>query len=310
MTSVDSKRERAAQLKLLWLLTCGLGEMAGLGAALAVGAAAALVVGAPSGAGGRVLVLALMVAAGALEGLIVGHFQGRILSRLMPRFPHGRYLTATAAAAAFGWAVGVSTPLFFIETGFDAETSWRATATTLLVVAGLGALLGLLFGGAQALALDGAAKNRRLWVMGNAVGWAAGLPFVALFPSLLPDGTPVAAVVVTGAIGGLIAGAWVAVATAPVVVSMKASPTTPRPEPSRCMPGRSVDGAVGDHPSRAGQQKVSSKRGGAASNTGWPATSIQAWATKGRPVGDDDTEDDGATPMTKRASTRAWRRAA
>jgi hypothetical protein len=114
--------------------------------------------------------------------------------------------------------VGVSTPLFFVERAFDPEASWRATTTTLVFVAFLGALLGLLFGGAQSLALDGAAKNRRLWVMGNAVGWAAGLPFVALFPGLLPDGAPMAAVVVTGAIGGLIAGAWVAVATAPVVV--------------------------------------------------------------------------------------------
>jgi hypothetical protein len=217
-TRADSKRTRAAHLKLLWLLTCGLGEMAGLGAALAVGAASALVLGAPTSAGGRLLVLVVLVLAGALEGLIVGHFQGRILQRVLPRFPRRRYLTATAAAAAFGWAVGVSTPLFFVEAAFDAESSWRATTTTLLFVAFLGALLGLLFGGAQSLALDGAAKNRRLWVMGNAVGWAAGLPFVALFPSLLPDGAPLAAVVVTGAIGGLIAGAWVAVATAPVVV--------------------------------------------------------------------------------------------
>jgi hypothetical protein len=217
-TPAETKRTRAAHLKLLWLFTCGLGEMAGLGAALAVGAGSALVIGAPTGTGTRLLMLGVMVAAGALEGLIVGHFQSLVLQRLLLRFPRRRYLTATAAAAAFGWAVGVSTPLFFVEAGLDANTSWRATATTLLFVAGLGALLGLLFGGAQSLALDGAAKNRRLWVMGNAVGWAAGLPFVALFPSLLPDGAAFAAVAVTGAIGGLVAGAWVAIATAPVVV--------------------------------------------------------------------------------------------
>lgn len=237
-TPAESKRKRAAQLKLLWLLTCSVGEMAGLGAALAVGAASVLVLGAPSSTGGRLLVLVVMMLAGALEGIIVGHFQGRVLSRLLPRFPRRRYLTATAAAAAVGWAVGVITPLFFVKGGFDPETSWRATTATLLFVAFLGALLGLLFGGAQSLALDGAAENRRLWVMGNAVGWAAGVPFTALFPSLLPDGAPMTAVVVTGAIGGLIAGAWVAIATAPVVVhwamlddgitdGLPASPATP-----------------------------------------------------------------------------------
>lgn len=104
--------------------------------------------------------------------------QGRVLQRLLPPFPRRRYLTATAtAAAAVGWAVGMSTPLFFVERAFDADASWSATTTTLFFVAFLGALLGLLFGGA-----------------------------------------PMMAVVVTGAIGGLIAGAWVAVATALVVV--------------------------------------------------------------------------------------------
>lgn len=123
---------------------------------------------------------ATVVAAGALEGLVLGWSQRHALR---PAFDPGRdWITATSAAAALAWACGMAP-----NTAYDLGTA----VPVAIALAAIGAPVILLsIGVAQAWVLGPFVSNPRRWAWINVLAWVLALPFSFLGPALVPNGSP------------------------------------------------------------------------------------------------------------------------
>jgi hypothetical protein len=83
-----------------WVVTVTAAEAAGFAVPAGVGA---LTAGSPP----AVSVPALL-AAGALEGGVLGWGQATVLRRVLPRFPAVRWIMVTSAAAVLAYAIGLA----------------------------------------------------------------------------------------------------------------------------------------------------------------------------------------------------------
>jgi hypothetical protein len=163
----------------------------------------------PDGLFWQISMLLFKALSGVPEGMVLGLVQANLMSRRLPDLSIVRWTAATCAVAVVGWAAGSSFSIFATGPGggdgFD-----PGVGLTILMAAGFGLLVGALFGGVQTLALSGLGVKPWPWIVGNAVGWALGLPVIYLAASGLALG-PIWAL---AAIGGLVAGALVGAATA------------------------------------------------------------------------------------------------
>lgn len=186
-----------------WIVHCGVGEM--IGVAVVAGAATALnhTLGEPEALSGRLLVLAVMVAAGAVEGLSLGYFQWRVLRAHLPELPAGRWIGVTALAAAGGWLLGMLPPTLLQSGSMLVEP---VISDTFFVVLLLGLVTGTVFGAAQAWVLRRHVPHPARWIAANALGWSVAMLWIFLAASLPNESTPALTVVVLGAAGGLVAG--------------------------------------------------------------------------------------------------------
>ena len=192
----------------LWILATALAELFGvvLGACWWVWADG--LNPEPAGLAQQVAMLLLKALSGAPEGLVLGLTQARLLSRRLPQLSVVRWVAATCAVAVTGWAVGSSFAIF--ASGDGGAAFDPGVGETILMAAGFGLAVGALFGGVQSLALGGLGVSRWPWIVGNAAGWAMGLPAIYVAAS----GAAAAPVWALGAAGGLAAGALVGLATA------------------------------------------------------------------------------------------------
>ena len=150
--------------------------------------------------------LAVTVAAGAGEGLLLGSAQAFVLGREFLGFSRLRWVVATAAGASFAWLVGMLPSTFY--------DTWRDWPVALSV--SLGVVLGLLLlcsiGTAQWVVLRHHVERAGWWVVGNAVAWLLGLGvLLAVVMPLWHEGQPPALVAGIGVAGGLamaLAVAW------------------------------------------------------------------------------------------------------
>lgn len=173
----------------------------------------------PRGLFPQVFMLLLKALSGVAEGMTLGLIQANLMHRRLPELSIVRWMTATSAVAVLGWAIGSSFSIFAIGDGggggFDPSVQ-----QTIAMAAGFGLLVGALFGGVQVLALGGLGVKRWPWVLGNAIGWALGLPAIYLAAA----GEAVGPLWALGAISGLFAGAMVGVATAVAFAAMTRRP--------------------------------------------------------------------------------------
>jgi hypothetical protein len=181
-----------------WTLATTLGEAVGFAVPAAVGVLA-YALAFPDGT----LVL-LAVAAGAGEGAILGFAQSRVLRRELFGLPPRRWVAATAAAAALGWAVGMPLGVY----GASLPLPLLVPALVLAGVVLLGAV-----GGAQWLVLRRHVARAGPWVPANALAWLLGLAVAFAGMSLLREGDPAAVVLAVGVGSGLGMGFVVAAVT-------------------------------------------------------------------------------------------------
>ncbi len=211
MSAAHGVGGRGAPLRgwVIWILLTALAELVGilLGASWWIWADGLLPD--PDGLFWQVSMLLFKALSGVPEGLVLGLVQANLMSRRLPDLSIVRWTAATCLVAVVGWAAGSSFSIFAPSDagsgGFD-----PGVGQTILMASGFGVLVGALFGGAQTLALSGLGVVRWPWIVGNAVGWALGLPVIYLAASGLALG-PIWAL---AAIGGLVAGALVGVSTA------------------------------------------------------------------------------------------------
>ncbi|MEV0895353.1 hypothetical protein [Actinoplanes sp. NPDC049802] len=178
-----------------WTATVTAAEVAGFLAPAAVGALTA-------DAAWTVTVPALL-AAGAVEGTLLGWGQAVVLRRELPGFPRRRWIAVTAAAAVLAYAIGV-----LPSSAAGVWQRWPAAAQVVV-----GGLLGLALlnsiGVAQWTVLRRLVPHSARWIGYSAVGWLAGLAVFMLFT--MPLWQPGQALAVTIAIG--VAGAVLMAAT-------------------------------------------------------------------------------------------------
>ena len=76
----------------------------------------------------------------------------------------------------------------------------------IIFAAVFGAVAGVVFGFAQWLVLRRQTKQGAIWILANAAGWALAMSVIYLGASLPTAEWPIAAVVVDGALTGIVAG--------------------------------------------------------------------------------------------------------
>ena len=183
-------------------------------------------VGEPAGWAAGALVWLLALAGGAVEGLAVGGLQRHVLLPFLPSLSVRRFVGATVLVAVAGWALGMAFPAFVSWQVEPASASATASGgppwwLTLLGGAVLGALMGAVFGAAQAWALHGQVERPRRWVWANVWGWAAAMTVIMAGASAPSGPWPWPRLVALGAATGLLAGATLGAVTGLFLVSLR-----------------------------------------------------------------------------------------
>lgn len=150
----------------------------------------------------------VLVAAGAVEGALLGTAQALVLRRVLPGLPLRAWIAATAAAAALAWSIGL-VPSLLGERLSALPVGLLVAAAT---IGGLGLLAAI--GTAQWLLLRRLVPHAWRWIVATAAAWLAGLGvFFAVATPLWQPGQPTWLIALIGATGGLAMAATVAAAT-------------------------------------------------------------------------------------------------
>ncbi len=208
-TTRPRPRARAARR---WILAVSIGEA--IGFAIAVGTAIlTLVSGTEDPAR-----FALIVGAGALEGtsLAIGQYAGMQANRPVA----WRWIAATAAAAAFAWALGMLPGTLGLDLATPAMIATVAVGAALLLVS-----IPL----AQALVLSRPHAMR--WVPTNAGAWLVSILWTFAPSPFIDERSPIALVTALYVAAGVLMAVTFACLTTPVALrlfSPDASPAGPQ----------------------------------------------------------------------------------
>lgn len=194
-----------------WVLGCAVAEAVGLTAAASAATGVAALADRPGVLGGVTVALALVVAGGLVEGLALGTVQGGLLAERWPGLRRGVFVVVTTLVAGLGWAVGSAPGVLAVDDGGPEPALWLVLAGA----AGIGLVMGPVLGGAQALVLRAAVQHARRWVLANTVAWPPVMVVIFLGATRPEADWSAAAVVVTGTLTGLVAGAVLGLLTAP-----------------------------------------------------------------------------------------------
>lgn len=164
-----------------------------------------------------------LLAAGAVEGAVLGAAQARVLRRAVLALPVRRWILATMAAAVVAYGIGLSPSTF----GFTNLPAWAQV--TLGSVGGLALLLSI--GIAQWLVLRRHLARAAHWIWITGIAWLAGLAaFMVIATPLWHAGQALATTIVIGIFAGLVMAATVAAVSGLGLVRLlaAATPVTPR----------------------------------------------------------------------------------
>jgi uncharacterized integral membrane protein len=182
-------RDRALLRSWFWTVT----------AAEFVGFAVPALVGALTADTAATIALPALLAAGAIEGSMLGWGQASVLRRAISDFRRRPWVIATAAAAVFAYALGLAPSTFT-----SSIENWP-TAVLILAAVVLGGLLLVSIGSAQWLILRRYVAGAARWIAASALAWIVGLGvFLAFTMPLWQTGQPLALTVGIGVVGGLL----------------------------------------------------------------------------------------------------------
>lgn len=192
----------------VWVRRVAAGEFAGFLVPSAVGVGTVLL-GVP-----QLTQSALLVLAGAVEGLVLGLAQASVLAPRLPGLVARRWVGATVAGATVAWVLGM----------LPSTLGERLLDVPLVVLVPVGAVLAvallLSIGVAQYAVLRPLVARPHRWVVVNAVAWLAGLGAVFAVMAVAPDGAAWAGV--AAVLGGAAMATTMALVTGREVVRLLA----------------------------------------------------------------------------------------
>jgi len=182
------------------MVTVTAAEAAGFAVPAAVGA---LTAGSPP-----VMSVPALLAAGAVEGALLGWGQAAVLRRVLPGFPARDWVVVTSAAAVAAYAIGLAP-----STLASVWADWP-----LGVLVPIAAVLGLVLlnsiGAAQWRILRRLVPRAGRWIVVTALAWLGGLAvFLGVSMPLWHPGQALATVVGIGLFAGLLMAATMAAIT-------------------------------------------------------------------------------------------------
>ncbi|MCA9660179.1 MAG: SDR family NAD(P)-dependent oxidoreductase [Myxococcales bacterium] len=198
-----------------WARAVIVGELVGFGATALIAWLALRLGGPPETPRAQVVAALVMMFAGALEGASLGFFQWRALRSFLPRLDARAWMLPTVLLASAGWLVGMLIPLAF-ETSAEAAGAPPpdpGLLATLAFASLFGLIIGALFGLAQWSVLRRHAERSGRWIVGNAVGWALGLPVTYVAGGLVDEGSGTSAVMAVALVAAGLMGLGVATGT-------------------------------------------------------------------------------------------------
>ncbi|CCQ46070.1 putative membrane protein [Pseudarthrobacter siccitolerans] len=157
----------------------------------------------------------LLVAAGLVEGALLGWSQAHVLRRCLPGLSIGRWTALTSEAAAVAWMIGLARSEF--------SHVWTRWPPALQVGVGILAATALLasIGTAQWLELRRHVARAWRWIPATAAAWAAGLlVFLAISTPLWQPGQEPALTALIGVVAGVAMAAVMAAASGLVMARM------------------------------------------------------------------------------------------
>ncbi|WP_280408053.1 hypothetical protein [Nocardia brasiliensis] len=174
-----------------WCMSVTLGELFGFAAPALAGALV-------RDAAPATAALALL-AAGALEGTVLGWFQARVLHTVIPGLRRADWILATALGALLAWTIGVIPVVAGEGLG-----SWPPAVVIPAATIG-GVVILLSIGGTQWLVMRRHIHHAGQWIRANAAAWlVALLVFTAITTPLWQPGQSTALVALIGLFGGLL----------------------------------------------------------------------------------------------------------
>jgi hypothetical protein len=178
-------------LWLQWALANLVGEVLGLGLAGAIAIAMVLTIGEPETPLVAVMMAGVMIAAGALEGVIVGFAQWLVLRRRLRRLSRREWVAATAIGALVAWAVGMapSTLMALNQSARSSPPPEMSDSVKYALASVMGVALGTILGAPQWRVLRRYVSRASLWVWANAAAWAVGMPVVFIGAGASPVGS-------------------------------------------------------------------------------------------------------------------------
>jgi hypothetical protein len=149
-----------------------------------------LTIGDPETALVALTMAGVMIAAGALEGVIVGYAQWLVLRRRLCRLSRREWVTATAIGAFLAWAIGMapSTLMALDQNAGSSPPPEMSDALKYALASVMGVALGTILGAPQWRVLRRYASGASLWVWANAAAWAVGMPVVFIGAGTSPVG--------------------------------------------------------------------------------------------------------------------------
>lgn len=155
--------------------------------------------------------LALVVAAGLVEGTALGLAQSWVLASRLPALRRRTFAVATVLVAGLGWAAA-SAPAVL-----SADDSGASPPLTLVLLgaAGIGLVMGPVLGAAQALAMRGAARAPARWIVANTLAWPPVMVVIFLGATTPSASWTTASVAMLGAVTGAVAGGVLGLVTRP-----------------------------------------------------------------------------------------------
>lgn len=193
-----------------WVGLCAAAEAVGITAAAGAARASQALVGEPGTAREAAMALSLVVAGGLVEGVALGLAQAIGLRSLLPAAGRRRWVLVTVAVAGLGWAAG-SAPAVLAGGGDGGGAP--AWLPVIAGAAGIGVVMGAALGAAQATVLRRHVRHPWRWIGANAAAWTPAMALIFIGAGLPGAGWPVLAVLVTGTLTGLTAGAVLGLVT-------------------------------------------------------------------------------------------------
>ena len=182
---------RGKRLWIRWFVVVTLGEFLGFSVPAVTGA---LTAHAPAA-----VAVPAVLAAGAVEGTLLGAAQASVLRRAVPGAGTRRWVGATASAAVFAYAIGL------LPSTVGGRLPHLPPALLVAAAAVLGAALLLSIGTAQWLVLRRVVPGSASWIGTTALAWTTGLAvFCGFAMPLWHPGQSVPAVAAIGMAGGLL----------------------------------------------------------------------------------------------------------